>query len=77
MVGLQCKSCGQRVLLPPDPANFKMSHEVQTMLAQSPIKCDRCGGSEHHFMVLTGGMADAWLEGGAPSSNAGPLTEGG
>jgi hypothetical protein len=33
-------------------------------LRQSPGKCPECGGSDFHFITLTGGTADNWLEGG-------------
>jgi DNA-directed RNA polymerase subunit RPC12/RpoP len=69
-VGIQCKSCGSRALVKPDyvkdPGLPKFGHEIMDKMRQSPGKCLKCGGSDFHYITLTGGTADKWLE-GSPS----------
>lgn len=77
MVGVQCKSCGHRALIKPEP--FKMDHEVVTELRRSNVKCSQCGGNEYSVITLSSNLADLadqWLTGGASALSAKPMIEG-
>lgn len=74
MVGVQCKSCGDRALIKPEP--FKMDHEVVAEMRRSNVKCSQCGGNEYSVTTLSSNLADRWLTGGASPPFAKPMIEG-
>jgi hypothetical protein len=53
-----------------------MDHEIQTWLSQRTIACGNCSGTEYMVMRLQSSLVEAWLSGGTPSPEAGPLIEG-
>jgi hypothetical protein len=73
MVGIECKACGERVLLRHETG--KMDHEIIAMMSPTAT-CSRCNESRYLLVSLKSDLADAWLMEGASSSNAGPLIEG-
>ncbi len=80
LVGIQCKSCGHRVLImrelsPSEP--FMMDHEIIAKLRQSaPPTCSQCGVSNIIHVSMTSNLVDDWLNAGPPSRSPGPLIEG-
>jgi len=68
MVGIECKACGERVLL--RHKTGKMDHEIIKLFSPTAT-CSRCNEKRPLFWSLKSDLADAWLMEGASSPNAG------
>ncbi len=73
MVGIECKACGERVLLRHETG--KTDREIINMFSPTAT-CSRCNEKRPLFWSLKSDLADAWVMEGTSSSNAGPLIEG-
>ena len=73
MVGIECKACGERVLLRHETG--KTDHEIIKMFSPTAT-CSRCNEKRPLFWSLKSNLADAWLVEDTSTSSAGSLIGG-
>lgn len=73
MVGIECRACGERVLLRHETG--KMDREIINMFSPTAT-CSRCNEKRPLFWSLKSDLADAWVMERTSSSNAGSLIDG-